>query len=547
MLRGKAMECITLIGVAVGKEKFYADAKEIVQVLYAAQQTPMEPDDPLISFLLQAWARVCKALGQEFVPYLDVVMPPLLRSAALNPDLTVQGDDEDNTEQDGWQYIPIGDKRIGINTSLMEEKATACSMIYQYAAELKGGFFPYVQKVAEILVPLLKFYFHDGVRRAAVSAMSPLLESAKGHLEATGQDKQSLAALSSHILNNLNEAIQQEVDIEITAHMFEILGECVDVCGELMTDAQIRAVFESIKTEINEREERMKSHFEEKQSEDFDEEEAEKLEIENEKEEEVMAQLGEVIGKIAKIHKVRILQPFTETLLPLALHLMHPQKQPHERQIGLCMLDDMLEHCEGAALPLYQSFLPAMINYITDSNPSVRQAAVFGIGVCAQFGGPAMASIIPDILQRLDSVIKHPESRNPDNVYATENAISAVSKIIRFQPSAIDVNQLMPTFLSYLPVTEDDVESPVTYNNLTIFIEQNTSAILGNNYQNLPKLISILAVVIGSGLVTDELNAKMVGIVRQLAQAVPADGFQQILSSLPQESANNLARALQGQ
>jgi len=30
----------------------------------------------------------------------------------------------------------------------------------------------------------------------------------------------------------------------------------------------------------------------------------------------------------------------------------------------------------------------------------------------------------------------------------------------------------MPTFLSYLPVTEDDVESPVTYNNLTIFIEQ---------------------------------------------------------------------------
>src|SRR5690606_22891321 len=35
MLRGKAMECITLIGVAVGKEKFYADAKDVVQVLYA--------------------------------------------------------------------------------------------------------------------------------------------------------------------------------------------------------------------------------------------------------------------------------------------------------------------------------------------------------------------------------------------------------------------------------------------------------------------------------------------------------------------------------
>lgn len=29
MLRGKAMECITLMGVAVGKEKFYPDAKEV--------------------------------------------------------------------------------------------------------------------------------------------------------------------------------------------------------------------------------------------------------------------------------------------------------------------------------------------------------------------------------------------------------------------------------------------------------------------------------------------------------------------------------------
>ena len=30
MLRGKAMECISLIGVAVGKEKFAADAKEVL-------------------------------------------------------------------------------------------------------------------------------------------------------------------------------------------------------------------------------------------------------------------------------------------------------------------------------------------------------------------------------------------------------------------------------------------------------------------------------------------------------------------------------------
>lgn len=61
-------------------------------MLYATQQSNLEPDDPQVSFLLQAWARVCKALGQEFVPYLEVVMPPLLQSASADPDMIVHDD-----------------------------------------------------------------------------------------------------------------------------------------------------------------------------------------------------------------------------------------------------------------------------------------------------------------------------------------------------------------------------------------------------------------------------------------------------------------------
>lgn len=138
----------------------------------------------------------------------------------------------DDTDQDGWQYIPVGDKRIGINTTLMEEKATACNMIYQYASELKEGFFPYVEQVATLLVPLVKFYFHDGVRRAAVSAMSAILESVKLHLEKTGQGNGPLVTLFSLVLTNLNEAIQQEIDVEITALMFETLGEVHNVFSQ---------------------------------------------------------------------------------------------------------------------------------------------------------------------------------------------------------------------------------------------------------------------------------------------------------------------------
>lgn len=51
----------------------------------------------------QAWARLCKCLGQEFLPYMSVVMPPLLRSAQLKPDVTItdaDSEDEGNESDD---------------------------------------------------------------------------------------------------------------------------------------------------------------------------------------------------------------------------------------------------------------------------------------------------------------------------------------------------------------------------------------------------------------------------------------------------------------
>lgn len=50
----------------------------------------------------QAGARICKTLGQDFLPYLQLVMPPLLAAAQLKPDVIVRDeDDEDDEDDDG--------------------------------------------------------------------------------------------------------------------------------------------------------------------------------------------------------------------------------------------------------------------------------------------------------------------------------------------------------------------------------------------------------------------------------------------------------------
>ena len=48
------------------------------------------------------------------------------------------------------ETITIGDKRIGIRTSFLEEKATACNMLCCYANELKEGFYPWIDQVTNV-------------------------------------------------------------------------------------------------------------------------------------------------------------------------------------------------------------------------------------------------------------------------------------------------------------------------------------------------------------------------------------------------------------
>lgn len=56
------------------------------------------------------------------------------------------------------ETITIGDKKIGIRTSVLEEKATACNMLCCYADELKEGFYPWIDQVTYFLVPLFVFF-----------------------------------------------------------------------------------------------------------------------------------------------------------------------------------------------------------------------------------------------------------------------------------------------------------------------------------------------------------------------------------------------------
>lgn len=99
------------------------------------------------------------------------------------------------------------------------------------------------------------------------------------------------------------------------------------------------------------------------------------------------------------------------------------------------------------------------------------QAAVYGLGVCAEFGGPVFKHLVggisasfltgfdvnvlysinnnqglcPEALSRLNVVIRHPNALEPDNVMAYDNAVSALGKICQFHRDSVDSAQVFPS------------------------------------------------------------------------------------------------------
>ena len=93
--------------------------------------------------------------------------------------------------------------QVAIKTSALEEKATACNMLVCYFAELQEGMFPYIQTVANIMVPLLSFIFSEEIRTAAAALMPELVNSAMLSMQSGLCDASFVSNLMNYVMERL--------------------------------------------------------------------------------------------------------------------------------------------------------------------------------------------------------------------------------------------------------------------------------------------------------------------------------------------------------
>jgi len=382
-----------------------------------------------------------------------------------------------------------------------------------------------VQGVSQLIVPLMTFFFHDGVRTACLSIVPHLLNSVKLYQQKNNQTGGHLHELFGFLFPALMESVRDDTEIEVQVTGVEAVHESLAVMENgCLNLQQVKDLVHDVCLLIRMSKNRRLDLSGKNPDDDADD--SAHIREDLSREDELLRELAEVVGALVRYHPDFFMEAFQQELFGLVGELIQKHCASAERQLALCIFDDVVEHGKERSFPLWDLFMPFMLEYAVDTTPEVRQAACYGLGVCAQQGAEKFSPYTGKVLELLVSVIKHPLSREEDNAPPTENAISSVGKIIHYQASQLgnDVSEILKMWLSWLPLEVDDIEARAVHSHLFTFITSNHPHIFGKDFANLPKILSIFAFLLQKDnppLVDDK--GVIVTIIKQMQQQMPGE------------------------
>jgi hypothetical protein len=549
-LRGKAFECLSMICASVGKEKCGMDAVEVLRSILEAQRdngsaatggSGSALDAESFGYMSSSMARIAGLLREDFAPFLPLFLPPLLQMAS--EEISVVMMDGDDVNQAAAEKLKgktvmdvdtkaVGLRKVAIDSHKLEEKITAVQTLASMVDDLGVDVSPFwtiTMSIAEVFVPLVESHF-GALRGLAVNTMRGLLLSCLADI---GQPDKAQKFIEV-ALPTLAKVATEERDQENLFLTGECLSECLRVCWESVSDGAARTppaipyslpasamqwaaagastphtqavvpmplvpqLLEALAACLGlaiRRREALVREF--RKDAERDEEDEEMLEAYLEGENDFLTNMVDSVGYLIKMHRGAIVPHIATTVGPILIKYLN-NKEPGAaqlRQYGIFLCDDLVEHASPEAHIILDAFLPAMADALTAESPVLRQAAVYGAGVCAIFGGPKFDAYVPGVKDTLIKIVTSPDSRDEENECATDNAVSSLLKIAMHRSACpgVDVNQIMVGVLAYLPIKGDGIEARLVHGWLVDGLAANDELWVGAGGSRLPLLLRVLA------------------------------------------------------
>lgn len=496
-IRGRGLECLGHIAVAVGTEHF---APYHEMGLQAALQGVQIGEDALKEYAYTYIANVAKVMRNAFDQHLETLVPHLLEVASeseLNPYVgevdVLDGLDDDEVvdDEEGEEY------HLTTHEGFVNSKKAALCAIGSLADHTGASFYPYLEKTLNTLLaeqngPL--WSFHRIIRAEALVSLQYLVKVAclnfgpvtppeKGQIiEFHPVVRECVIAATTTCINAMvtdPEKLPAAFAIESLESILKLVGMAAMTIMDVDTEKSYGdLVMQNIMTLLKEKG-KSQTVMKREQDED-DDDDHDNL---------VMDAVCDLIATLAKV----IGEPYLPFFEPMVKHLVKFTKKNRshsDRAMAIGCFGEVINEVGRAAGDKYADMLlPIIKDGVADDMESVRRNSAYCLGIMCQRSPEKMSASVLQVLQWLYPLCVRPTDEILTDVGGadSDNALGAVSRMIMNCPG-VPLGQVLPVMFNALPLRSDFGEGQTVYECFSHLLRNNDEAI----YTLLPRVLVLL-------------------------------------------------------
>ncbi|KAL8277567.1 hypothetical protein RQP46_009999 [Phenoliferia psychrophenolica] len=514
-LRAKAIDCASQIAAAVDSSVAAPDAARLLQALHNIRLSlNTEEDTTTMGYLLGGFARLAETVGAEiFAPYVEDCFTQLMEAAQKKPDMTISaGGDEEEEEDDEWETVSVDGDVVAIRTSALEEKADACHQLVILVQAISSILPPNALKaVLQVAEPLLKFYFHVGVRESAAALIAV---SVQGLSKSNISQEERLSILDP-VSDAFVEHIAADTDAEVLATLIASWTTCYQSLPGCLSPPSRDRLIKALEAQLTSLAARDRARRE-----TTDEDEDDALELAEFADGDVLV-FSSINGAIALLLTAEgqgfPIAPF----LPF-LGLMSTGS-PAPTHFALRLLCDIVRYTGEAGYGNVRPYLDRILNSLGDEDLLTRKIAAFAVGIAAETGLAVYLEFLKATIEPLFIAVGPLDLARNDLLAARDNCISALSKILRNFGDQVNGEALLPRWVSTLPVFVDSEEMAPVYSLLLELIARGHSSVSPAT-DAATHVTKVLVSALENSDLPPSLHRPMAQALKTYVSSIPAGG-----------------------
>lgn len=498
-LRGKAFECMSLLGLAVGKDRFMPEVEVALTEMLKAE----DPDDIQKEYIKEASERICRILKQDFAKFLPVLLDNLWKT--LKPENLTTPAPDDALDSDDEELIDIPrningrEMKVRIKTSLLEEIRNALELLSTFVEETGEAFAPHLAATAQHVLPFLEMDDSDHLS-IILDSRRPAFE-VWGHLVTCARKRNDTATIMQLLEQFVTKVFAVMKDAEECQDVYEMaegLALCLKNCGEGVLNPQvIGMILPFVDKKLEECLVRMQ---EEKEMEnDEEEEETPADDDEDYTESSCALSLVNVYGSIMQSSPELFMQVCKAQCESWLQKFLGSADVDHQ-ELGLHLACDVLEHLKDHGVPLWPLFTSHIPKALSGTVTKVLIPAIYMINLFSRLPSfqnqPQTQQQGQQFFTQMCTVVQNgpPKKKQTKENIAFDNAVCALMNLLINMPAQCqNVDQAWQLVFKNLPLRADLHEAKKINKDLMERVQRGEPNVIGANQERLPKLLGILA------------------------------------------------------